>query len=161
MPDLLTAEGGGLRRPHLTQPGAFPGPAAPAQGPAAGPGLMAPAMQRCAAHPLSLGAKGWPMDERSAEEFREYMHGRWPGMVRLAYGLTGDHGHAEDVAAAAFARAYASWPRVMRSGNPARDDQQDHGVRGARGTGLGDPGCCRRPVPLPGRPAAEIAALSM
>jgi RNA polymerase sigma-70 factor (sigma-E family) len=58
------------------------------------------------------------MDERSAEEFREYMHGRWPSMVRLAYGLTGDLGHAEDVAAAAFARAYASWPRVRRSGNP-------------------------------------------
>ncbi len=58
------------------------------------------------------------MDERSAEEFREYMHGRWPSMVRLAYGLTGDQGHAEDVAAAAFARAYASWPRVTRSGNP-------------------------------------------
>ena len=58
------------------------------------------------------------MDERSAEEFREFMHGRWPSMVRLAYGLTGDQGHAEDVAAAAFARAYASWPRVRRSGNP-------------------------------------------
>jgi len=58
------------------------------------------------------------MDERSAEEFREFMHGRWPSMVRLAYGLTGDQGHAEDVAQAAFTRAYASWPRVTRSGNP-------------------------------------------
>jgi RNA polymerase sigma-70 factor (sigma-E family) len=51
-------------------------------------------------------------------EFREFMHARWPVMVRLAYGLTGDQGHAEDVAQAAFARAYASWPRVRRSGNP-------------------------------------------
>jgi RNA polymerase sigma-70 factor (sigma-E family) len=58
------------------------------------------------------------MDERSGEEFREFMHGRWPSMVRLAYGLTGDQGHAEDVVQAAFARAYASWPRVRRSGNP-------------------------------------------
>jgi RNA polymerase sigma-70 factor (sigma-E family) len=58
------------------------------------------------------------MDERSAEEFREFMHGRWPSMVRLAYGLTGDQGHAEDVVQAAFARAYASWPRVTRSGRP-------------------------------------------
>ena len=58
------------------------------------------------------------MDERSGEEFREFMHGRWPSMVRLAYGLTGDLGHAEDVVQAAFARAYASWPRVRRSGNP-------------------------------------------
>jgi RNA polymerase sigma-70 factor (sigma-E family) len=58
------------------------------------------------------------MGERSGEEFREFMPGRWPIMVRLAYGLTGDQGHAEDVVQAAFARAYASWPRVSRSGNP-------------------------------------------
>jgi RNA polymerase sigma-70 factor (sigma-E family) len=38
--------------------------------------------------------------------------------VRLAYGLTGDLGHAEDVAQAAFARAYASWSRVARTGDP-------------------------------------------
>ena len=31
-------------------------------------------------------------------EFRDFMHARWPAMVRLAYGLTGDQGHAEDVA---------------------------------------------------------------
>jgi RNA polymerase sigma-70 factor (sigma-E family) len=37
---------------------------------------------------------------------------------RLAYGLTGDQGHAEDVAQAAFTRAYVSWPRVRRSGDP-------------------------------------------
>ena len=46
------------------------------------------------------------------------MHARWPVMVRLAYGLTGDQGHAEDVTQAAFARAYASWPRVSRAGDP-------------------------------------------
>jgi RNA polymerase sigma-70 factor (sigma-E family) len=54
----------------------------------------------------------------SDEEFRDFMRGRWPAMVRLAYGLTGDLGHAEDVAQAAFARAYASWPRVARTGDP-------------------------------------------
>jgi RNA polymerase sigma-70 factor (sigma-E family) len=52
------------------------------------------------------------------EEFREFMHGRWPAMVRLAYALTGDHGHAEEVAQTAFAKAYAAWPRVVRSNNP-------------------------------------------
>jgi RNA polymerase sigma-70 factor (sigma-E family) len=51
-------------------------------------------------------------------EFREFMRARWPVMVRLAYGLTGDQGHAEDVAQAAFARAYASWRRVSRAGDP-------------------------------------------
>jgi RNA polymerase sigma-70 factor (sigma-E family) len=58
------------------------------------------------------------MSEQSDEEFRQYMGGRWTVMVRLAYGLTGDQGHAEDVAQAAFARAYASWPRIRRVGNP-------------------------------------------
>src|SRR5579872_3062181 len=46
------------------------------------------------------------------------MKARWPVMVRLAYGLTGDQGHAEDVAQAAFTRAYVSWARVRRSGDP-------------------------------------------
>ena len=52
------------------------------------------------------------------EEFREFMRGRWPAMVRLAYGLTGDQGHAEEVAQTAFAKAYANWPKVVRAGNP-------------------------------------------
>lgn len=103
-------------------------------------------MQRCAARPWSVGAKGMAMDERSAEEFREYMHGRWPSMVRLAYGLTGDQGHAEDVAAAAFARACASWPRVRRSGNP--DAPHHRGLRGATGS-RGDAGPGRPPGPGP------------
>jgi RNA polymerase sigma-70 factor (sigma-E family) len=58
------------------------------------------------------------VDEQAEAEFREFMLGRWPAMVRLAYGLTGDQGHAEDVAQAAFARAYAAWPRVRRAGDP-------------------------------------------
>ena len=58
------------------------------------------------------------MSAKSDEEFGDFMRGRWPAMVRLAYGLTGDLGHAEDVAQAAFARAYASWSRVARTGDP-------------------------------------------
>ncbi|HEX4092832.1 MAG TPA: SigE family RNA polymerase sigma factor [Trebonia sp.] len=58
------------------------------------------------------------MSAESDEQFREFMRGRWPAMVRLAYGLTGDLGHAEDVAQGAFARAYASWDRVARTGDP-------------------------------------------
>ena len=52
------------------------------------------------------------------EEFGAFMRGRWPAMVRLGYALTGDVGHAEDLAQAAFARAYASWGRVRRAGDP-------------------------------------------
>ena len=58
------------------------------------------------------------MNAKLDGEFREFMSARWPTMVRLAYGLTGDQGHAEDVAQAAFTRAYVSWPRVRRSGDP-------------------------------------------
>jgi RNA polymerase sigma-70 factor (sigma-E family) len=54
----------------------------------------------------------------SDEEFREFMRGRWAATVRLAYGLTGDAWQAEDVAQDAFARAYASWGRVSRAGDP-------------------------------------------
>ena len=52
------------------------------------------------------------------EEFGAFMRGRWPAMVRLAYALSGDAGHAEDIAQAAFARAYAAWGRVSRAGDP-------------------------------------------
>ena len=58
------------------------------------------------------------MSTTADTEFGDFMRGRWPAMVRLAYALTGDAGHAEDVAQAAFARAYASWGRVRRAGDP-------------------------------------------
>ena len=32
------------------------------------------------------------MNAKLDGEFREFMHARWPAMVRLAYGLTGDQG---------------------------------------------------------------------
>jgi RNA polymerase sigma-70 factor (sigma-E family) len=51
-------------------------------------------------------------------EFREYMVSRWGSLVRFAYGLTGDRGHAEDLAQTALAKAYASWPRVRRAEDP-------------------------------------------
>ena len=58
------------------------------------------------------------MSARPDDEFDAFMRGRWPAMVRLAYALTGDTGHAEDLAQAAFARAYASWGRVRQAGDP-------------------------------------------
>src|ERR1700722_16306833 len=63
-------------------------------------------------------AKEVAMSTGPDEEFDGFMRGRWPAMVRLAYALTGDAGHAEDLAQTAFARAYASWGRVRRAGDP-------------------------------------------
>lgn len=54
----------------------------------------------------------------SADEFTEFMTGRWPAFVRFGYGLTGDVGLAEDLAQTALARAYAAWPRVRRTADP-------------------------------------------
>ena len=58
------------------------------------------------------------MDSRTEAEFAGFMRGRWSALVRLGYGLTGDQNLAEDLARAALAKAYASWPRVLRSGDP-------------------------------------------
>jgi RNA polymerase sigma-70 factor (sigma-E family) len=66
----------------------------------------------------SVLAKEVAVSTTADTEFGDFMRGRWPAMVRLAYALTGDPGHAEDVAQAAFARAYASWGRVRRAGDP-------------------------------------------
>jgi len=43
---------------------------------------------------------------------------RWPSLVRLAYGLTGDRWLAEDITQAALATAYAAWWRVRRADDP-------------------------------------------
>ena len=58
------------------------------------------------------------MDSQAEAEFSEFMLGRWSRLVRLGYGLTGDQGLAEDLAQTALARAFASWPRVRRAGDP-------------------------------------------
>jgi RNA polymerase sigma-70 factor (sigma-E family) len=58
------------------------------------------------------------MDAAGDAEFSDFMHGRWAQLVRLGYGLTGDLQLAEDLAQTAFARAYASWPRVRRAADP-------------------------------------------
>ena len=58
------------------------------------------------------------MSAQSDAEFTEFMLGCWPRLVRLGYVLSGDRGHAEDLAQSALAKAYASWPRVARAGNP-------------------------------------------
>ena len=58
------------------------------------------------------------MDSRTEAAFTEFVRGRWSVLVRLGYGLTGDQRTAENLVRAALAKAYASWPRVIRAGGP-------------------------------------------
>jgi RNA polymerase sigma-70 factor (sigma-E family) len=58
------------------------------------------------------------MDAAAEAEFADFARSRWPRLVWLAYGLSGDQGLAEDAAQTALVKAYASWPRVHRPGDP-------------------------------------------
>ncbi len=58
------------------------------------------------------------MNDQDRSEFTDFMVSRWPGLVRLGYGLTGDRWLAEDLAQAALASACISWRRVRRADDP-------------------------------------------
>jgi RNA polymerase sigma-70 factor (sigma-E family) len=58
------------------------------------------------------------VDSTAAADFNEFAYSRWPRLVRLAYGITGDRGFAEDLAQTALASAYASWSRVRKADDP-------------------------------------------
>jgi len=66
----------------------------------------------------TFGGVGDAVNARDREQFEEFMTSRWPGLVRLAFGLTGDRWLAEDLAQTALACAYASWWRVRRADDP-------------------------------------------
>ena len=68
--------------------------------------------------PWSLQLREVAVDATADDEFSQFMHSRWPQLVRLGYGLTGDLHTAEDLAQTAFARAYASWGRVRKADDP-------------------------------------------
>lgn len=58
------------------------------------------------------------MDRADDEDFRAFVAGRSPALLRTAYLLTGDRGLAEDLLQSTLARAYRHWGRVSRAGNP-------------------------------------------
>lgn len=52
------------------------------------------------------------------EDFRDFVVSRSPALLRTAYLLTGDRGHAEDLLQSALAKAYRHWRRVASTGSP-------------------------------------------
>jgi RNA polymerase sigma-70 factor (sigma-E family) len=65
-----------------------------------------------------LGGAGDAVNAGDRTQFEEFMASRWAGLVRLAFGLTGERWLAEDLAQTALASAYASWWRVSRADDP-------------------------------------------
>jgi RNA polymerase sigma-70 factor (sigma-E family) len=66
----------------------------------------------------TIGGAGDAVKASDRAQFEEFMASRWAGLVRLAFGLTGDRWLAEDLAQTALASAYAAWWRVSRSDDP-------------------------------------------
>jgi RNA polymerase sigma-70 factor (sigma-E family) len=66
----------------------------------------------------TFGGAGDAVNTSDRAQFEEFMTSRWAGLVRLAFGLTGDPWLAEDLAQTALASAYAAWWRVHRADDP-------------------------------------------
>ncbi|KPM53648.1 RNA polymerase subunit sigma-24 [Frankia sp. R43] len=58
------------------------------------------------------------MDDELHREFREYFAARLPGLLRLAYLMTGDVVEAEDLTQTALAGTFVAWRRVRASDSP-------------------------------------------
>lgn len=52
------------------------------------------------------------------ERFRDFVLRRSPYLLRTAYLLTGDRGHAEDLLQTALMRTYRHWNRVHNKDDP-------------------------------------------
>lgn len=55
--------------------------------------------------------------EDEDEPFRLFVAGRYPSLVRTAYLLTGDRGHAEDLVQTSLLRTYGAWRRLAHLAN--------------------------------------------
>ncbi|WP_324273459.1 SigE family RNA polymerase sigma factor [Blastococcus brunescens] len=58
------------------------------------------------------------MDIDAEAGFREFVVHRRAGLLRTAYLLTGDDGHAEDLVQTALLKTYRHWNRIAAQGEP-------------------------------------------
>ncbi|GAB3428038.1 SigE family RNA polymerase sigma factor [Flindersiella endophytica] len=58
------------------------------------------------------------MDASAETAFRQFVETRWQALVRTAYLLVGDHGHAEDLVQVALVRTHRNWHRIDRVDAP-------------------------------------------
>lgn len=56
------------------------------------------------------------MEQRHEAEFEAFVASRWQRLARVAYLLTGDWGHAEDLVQTALATCYRHWPKLVATG---------------------------------------------
>ena len=66
---------------------------------------------------------GWLRRDRAEPlgrdaDFDEFMNAQWAPLFRTAYLLTGDYQLAEDVLQTAFAKAFMSWSKISKTGQP-------------------------------------------
>ena len=57
------------------------------------------------------------MRARDEDAFRDFVVGRSPSLLRTAYLLTGDWGHAEDLLQTSLAKVYRAWSRLRDHDN--------------------------------------------
>lgn len=55
------------------------------------------------------------MDQESEAAFEEFVRASYSRLLRLAYLLCADRGHAEDVVQTTLAKMALAWPRLLRS----------------------------------------------
>jgi RNA polymerase sigma-70 factor (sigma-E family) len=53
------------------------------------------------------------------QEFHDFVIANGPGLLRAAFLLTGDRGHAEDLAQQTLMRSYLAWDRVAAADDPS------------------------------------------
>jgi RNA polymerase sigma-70 factor (sigma-E family) len=54
------------------------------------------------------------VDAEAEDDFRDYVASRYPSLVRTAYLMCGNQGHAEDLVQSALAKTYLAWHRIRR-----------------------------------------------